>query len=249
MSNAKTLAGTVSTGGVLSTGQVSATQVTGTLPVANGGTGATSLTANNVILGNGTSAVQVVAPGSSGNVLTSNGTTWQSTAPAASGFTLGTPITTTSGTAADFTNIPSGVKQVIVSFNGVSFASATYVFNALLGTSGGFVTSNYVSAARFINTTTSNAACYSTSQITMVPNATGNAPGAKYYGQLTLTLVDSASYIWAWSFAVGLENSGEGWASVGGGAITLSSNLTQIRIQGGSAAGTFDAGSINIMYI
>ena len=50
--------------------------------VANGGTGATSLTANNVILGNGTSAVQVVAPGSNGNVLTSNGTTWVSSAPA-----------------------------------------------------------------------------------------------------------------------------------------------------------------------
>lgn len=59
--------------------------VTGTLPVANGGTGASTLTANNVILGNGTSAVQFVAPGTSGNVLTSNGTTWASTAPAASG--------------------------------------------------------------------------------------------------------------------------------------------------------------------
>jgi len=52
------------------------------LGVANGGTGATTLTANNVILGNGTSAVQFVAPGTSGNVLTSNGTTWSSTAPA-----------------------------------------------------------------------------------------------------------------------------------------------------------------------
>lgn len=50
----------------------------GTLNVANGGTGTTSLTANNVLLGNGTNAVQVVAPGTSGNVLTSNGTTWQS---------------------------------------------------------------------------------------------------------------------------------------------------------------------------
>ena len=56
---------------------------TGTLPVGRGGTGATSLTANNVILGNGTSAVQVVAPGTSGNVLTSNGTTWSSSAPTA----------------------------------------------------------------------------------------------------------------------------------------------------------------------
>ena len=63
------------------TGLPLTTGVTGTLPVANGGTGATSLTANNVILGNGTSAVQVVAPGTNGNVLTSNGTTWQSTAP------------------------------------------------------------------------------------------------------------------------------------------------------------------------
>ena len=50
------------------------------LAVADGGTGSSSLTANAVVLGNGTSAVQTVAPGTSGNVLTSNGTTWQSTA-------------------------------------------------------------------------------------------------------------------------------------------------------------------------
>ena len=58
-----------------------ASSVTGTLPVANGGTGATTLTANNVLLGNGTSALQAIAPGASGNVLTSNGTTWTSSAP------------------------------------------------------------------------------------------------------------------------------------------------------------------------
>lgn len=62
-----------------------ATNVTGTLPIANGGTGATSLTANNVLLGNNTSALQVVAPGSSGNVLTSNGSTWTSAAPSGGG--------------------------------------------------------------------------------------------------------------------------------------------------------------------
>jgi hypothetical protein len=55
-----------------------------TLAVASGGTGATTLTANNVLLGNGTSAVQAVAPGTSGNVLTSDGTTWAS-APASGG--------------------------------------------------------------------------------------------------------------------------------------------------------------------
>ena len=54
--------------------------LTTALSVAQGGTGSTTLTSNNVLLGNGTSALQAVAPGTSGNVLTSNGTTWQSTA-------------------------------------------------------------------------------------------------------------------------------------------------------------------------
>jgi hypothetical protein len=53
------------------------------LAVSDGGTGASSFTANNVLLGNGTSAFQVVAPGTTGNVLTSNGTTWVSQAAGA----------------------------------------------------------------------------------------------------------------------------------------------------------------------
>lgn len=83
--NGITLTGTVTSSGSLTLGGTLSgvsltTQVTGTLPVANGGTGATTLTANNVLLGNGTSAVQFVAPGTSGNVLSSNGTTWSSSA-------------------------------------------------------------------------------------------------------------------------------------------------------------------------
>ena len=74
------------------TGLPLTTGVTGTLPVANGGTGATSMTANYVILGNGTSAVQLVAPSTSGNLLTSNGTTWQSSTPAAAGISAGLSI-------------------------------------------------------------------------------------------------------------------------------------------------------------
>ena len=81
-----------STGLTPSTSSTGAVTVAGTLAVANGGTGATSLTANNVLLGNGTSAVQVVAPSTAGNVLTSNGTTWQSTTPAASGISAGKSI-------------------------------------------------------------------------------------------------------------------------------------------------------------
>jgi hypothetical protein len=64
-----------------------ASGVSGTLPVANGGTSLTTLTANNVILGNGTSAPTFVAPSTTGNVLTSNGTTWTSAVLPAGGLT------------------------------------------------------------------------------------------------------------------------------------------------------------------
>lgn len=59
--------------------------ITGITPLgaAAGGTGLATITANNVILGNGTGIVQVVAPGTTGNVLTSDGTTWKSQAAAA----------------------------------------------------------------------------------------------------------------------------------------------------------------------
>ena len=74
----------------------------GTLGVALGGTGASTMTANYALLGNGTSALQMIAPSTSGNLLTSNGTTWASTAPAGvTSFTAGTtgltPSTTTTG--------------------------------------------------------------------------------------------------------------------------------------------------------
>ena len=91
LSGTVTSSGSLTLGGTLSGVDLSS-QVTGTLPVANGGTGATSMTANNVILGNGTSAVQVVAPGTSGNILTSNGSTWSSATPAASGISAGLSI-------------------------------------------------------------------------------------------------------------------------------------------------------------
>ncbi len=61
---------------------VGAITMAGTLAVANGGTGATTLTSNGVLYGNGTAAIQALAPGTSGYVLTSAGAgsapTWAS---------------------------------------------------------------------------------------------------------------------------------------------------------------------------
>ena len=133
--------------------------VTGTLPVGNGGTGATGLTANNVLLGNGTSALQVVAPGTNGNVLTSNGTTWTSVAPAstvslsanntwtgkqtfngttstlAAGFYNATEVTTISATAATGTINYDLTTQSVLYYTSNAAANWTVNFRASSGTS------------------------------------------------------------------------------------------------------------------
>jgi hypothetical protein len=123
---------------------------TGTLSVARGGTGATSLTSNNVLLGNGTSAPQTVAPGTSGNVLTSNGTTWQSTAPSAG-----------SGTRIYITSVTLGSAAATITIDNAAFGSSTYDYLILeakdLKNAGGGVTSikfNYRSGGS--NQTASN---------------------------------------------------------------------------------------------
>jgi hypothetical protein len=76
------------------------------LPVASGGTGGTSTTAYAVYTGNsGGTGFTPVAPGVSGNLLTSNGTNWASTAPAAVATFVSGMIILWSGSSA---SIPSG---------------------------------------------------------------------------------------------------------------------------------------------
>ena len=82
----------------------------GTLATTNGGTGVVSPTAGSVLVGNGASAVSLVAPSTSGNVLTSNGTTWTSATPAKPAMQR--QIFTTAG-ASTFT-VPDGVTQLKV---------------------------------------------------------------------------------------------------------------------------------------
>lgn len=100
------------------------------LGVTSGGTGLGTLTANNVILGNGTSTPTFVAPSTAGNVLQSNGTTWTSAAvPSSNG---GATVTSS---AVDITLTSSSNRVQNVSMT----ASGKYVIlpNATTLTAGG----------------------------------------------------------------------------------------------------------------
>lgn len=101
------LGNTVTTLNNLTLANVTISTVSGPITASQGGTGQTSLTANNVVLGNGTGTVLFVAPGTTGNVLVSNGTTWTSNAAVAVGFpiTLGNTSIAASSTTSSVGNL------------------------------------------------------------------------------------------------------------------------------------------------
>jgi len=90
--------------------------------VAYGGTGATSLTADNVILGNGTNTVKVVAPGTANNVLTSNGTSWVSQA-------VSTGVTITNDTSTNATYYPVFTTATSGTISAANVSSTELTFN------------------------------------------------------------------------------------------------------------------------
>ena len=101
------LGNTVTTLNNMTMANVTISSVSAPITATQGGTGQTSLTANNVVLGNGTGTVLFVAPGTTGNVLVSNGTTWISNAAVAGGFplTLGNTSIAASSTTSSVGNL------------------------------------------------------------------------------------------------------------------------------------------------
>lgn len=129
---------TSDTGSVVSSSNIKLANASGILAVVNGGTGLATLTANNVMLGNGTSTPSFVAPSTSGNVLVSNGTTWES------GTYTPAALSTASGSA------PSYSARAMVSFNATSSAAVTGTYSqsgttvTVTLTSHGLVTGNRI---------------------------------------------------------------------------------------------------------
>lgn len=129
------LGNTVTTLNNMTFANVTITSVSTPITAAQGGTGLSTLASNNVLLGNGTGTVQVVAPGSVGNVLTSTGTTWTSNAAsslAVTSFSAGTtgftPNSATQGAvtlAGTLATTNGGTGLTSFTANGVLYASST----------------------------------------------------------------------------------------------------------------------------
>jgi hypothetical protein len=135
------------------TGLPLTTGVTGTLPVANGGTGATSLTSSRLLLGNGTGAVQVADSGTAGQTLFSNGS---GVAPTWGTSTAGAVVllaTTTASSSANvlFTGLSTTYKTYMVVVDVAIPATNATEFRVQMSTNGGssYVNFNWYAANWF----------------------------------------------------------------------------------------------------
>jgi hypothetical protein len=182
---------------------------------------------------------KIAATGTSLQVLRMNsGATALEFATVTSGFTSGTAVATTSGTAFDFTGIPATTKLIIINFHEVSTTGGDNLY-VRLGDSGGFETTGYISSGGYFGASTGY------NDVTDAFHITGFNSSSVYTATLFLTLVDISTNTWISSHS-GKANTT--LLSVGGGSKSLSDTLTQVRITRGGS-NTFDAGKLNIMYI
>ena len=127
------------------TGTLLSTATTVTVP--QGGTGLTTLTSGGVLVGNGTSAPSLVAPSTAGNVLTSDGGTWISSAPIGGGGLVRIGGSTASAVSSiDFTNVfDSTYDKYVVSLQNITGSVASASLRMQIYVGGSFLTANYLS--------------------------------------------------------------------------------------------------------
>ena len=174
------------------------------------------------------------ADGTADQVLTTNGSGAFSFADR-SRLVLATSVASTSGTAIDFTSIPSWVKRITVMFNAVS-TNGTNTISVQVG-SGSIATSGYSGT---IWTPSSSTQITTAFPVFNPIGAANNAVGM-------IVLAHMGSNVWSQSgnLAFGNTNS-TGWSSAGI-LSSLSGTLDRVRITAGGVD-TFDGGTINILY-
>ena len=200
-----------------------------------------TLVQGDILYHNGTNLVKL-APGTTGQFLKTQGAAanivWDS-AGGGGGITLGTELSTTSGTAFTFTGIPSGTKRVTMNFEGNSLNGSDH-FLIQIGDSGGIETSGYASGSSNVGSGVSSSS--STAGFILRGAAGATVIGG---GTITFTLKDSANNTWIGS---GMVSRSDAAATIScAGSKSLSAELTQIRLTR-TGSNSFDAGSVNITY-
>ena len=150
---------------------------------------------------------------------------------------LGTAVASTSGTAIDFTGIPSWVKRITVMFDRVSTNGSSNI-QIQIGDTGGIENTGYFSTASSVSS-----AVQSSGSTTGYIISGNNDSGNSHTGVFNLCL----NSLNKWN-ATGIHTQTTIQTAYCAGSKTLSGTLNRIRITTVNGTDTFDAGSINILY-
>lgn len=196
-----------------------------------------SLKTTNILNPSSTTNNIVLAADGSTTISTLTATTIQGT------IKSGTAVASTSGTAIDFTGIPSWVKRITVMFDVVS-TNGSSPPQVQLGDSGGIETTGYFGS----NTITASGAATAnfTSGFGLGVNTAQWSAAAVVSGSVVLTLLDAATNKWTAFGVLGGSNATNSWFT--SGSKSLSGTLDRVRITTVNGTDTFDAGTINILY-
>jgi hypothetical protein len=145
---------------------------------------------------------------------------------------------TASGTAINFTGIPSWVKRITVMLNGVS-TNGTSNIRLRLGTSGGIENTGYSASGAAVSNTTSVSGITDGFSVTIV-----TAAASTYDGVAVLSKFEDGQNRWIVNSHL---TAGGTTVQIGSGAKTLADTLTQVRITTVNGTDTFDAGTINLL--
>ena len=158
----------------------------------------------------------------------------------AGGMTLSSETATTSGTAHTITGIPSGTKQINLMLEGVSLNGTGAALDTTIGDAGGLETSGYLGCDAKID----GSETVTTSTAAWEAHLATDSAAYLVDGIIQLTLKDASNFTWiaSWNLSSSASNTR---VSVGAGVKSLSAELTQVSLSGG----TFDAGSIAVSYI
>jgi len=151
----------------------------------------------------------------------------------------GTAVASTSGTSIDFTSLPSWVKRITISLNGVSTnGTSALVIRAGSGSiqATGYTSISAGSAGGAITTGSNNTTGFTFSDAASAASVRT--------GAVTLTLLDAATYKWS---VTGIYADPVRLVYLAGG-VTLTGVLDQVRVTTANGTDTFDAGSVNILY-
>jgi hypothetical protein len=154
-------------------------------------------------------------------------------------LTFATAVATTSGTAIDFTGIPSWARRITVMLREVSISGISNI-TYRLGTSAGVTASGYLSFASSVG--------YGVASFGSLTGFEMYGGGAAQGFSGSITFRNISGNAWCCDGVFAYVAGGVPGTTMMAGSINLSGTLDRLRITTANGTDVFDFGTVNILY-